>query len=112
MDKELVFVVGFFWLISAAYVMYYHNKHYELSIETIIWAIFFGPIIALIMKNPSDETVERNIKEHIENDRHRRWFQTRNLVQREMFNRYTIPPPPPTPRKKEFKLLRGYDKNR
>lgn len=103
MDRELIFVIGVFWLTSTAYVIYYHNKHYKLSIETIIWAIFFGPIIALIMKNPEEESVAvKNIEEHIENKKHRRWFRT-------------IPPPPtisqpPNRRpdiKKDFKFFRG-----
>lgn len=99
MSNELIFVVGLFWLTSAAYVIYYHNKHYKLSIETIIWAVFFGPIIALIMKNPEEEsTVAKNIEEHIENDKHQRRSQLNDRISRgRMHSNWfrTIPPPPP-----------------
>ena len=101
MSNELIFVVGVFWLTSTAYVIYYHNKHYKLSIETIIWAIFFGPIIALIMKNPEEEsTVAKNIEEHIENDKHRKWFRTMGEINRQSIPGFgrTIPPPPPISR--------------
>lgn len=103
MDKELIFVVGFFWLVSALYVMYYHNKHYKINVEMIIGSILLGPLLALIMKNPEEESVAvKNIEEHIENKKHRRWFRT-------------IPPPPtisqpPNRRpdiKKDFKFFRG-----
>lgn len=120
MSNELIFVVGVFWLTSTAYVIYYHNKHYKLSIETIIWAIFFGPIIALIMKNPEEESVvAKNIEEHIKNEKHRRWFQTMGEINRQRTPTWfrTIPPPPPISRveppnrrpdiKKDFKFFRG-----
>ena len=116
MDKELIFVVGFFWLVSALYVMYYHNKHYKINVEMIIGAILLGPLLALIMKNPEEEsTVAKNIDEHIKNDKHRRWFQTRNVIDRERFHRFNIPPPPPISQppnrrpdiKKDFKFFRG-----
>lgn len=115
MDRELIFVVGFFWLVSAVYVMYYHNKHYKINVEMIIGAILLGPLLALIMKDPEEESVvAKNIEEHIENDRHRRWFQTRNLVDRERFSRFTIPPPPPIPQKqkKDYSTFKFFERDK
>lgn len=119
MDKELIFVVGFFWLVSALYVMYYHNKHYKINVEMIIGAILLGPLLALIMKNPEEEsTVAKNIDEHIKNDKHRRQFQLNDRISRgRMHSNWfrTIPPPPPISQppnrrpeiKKDFKFFRG-----
>lgn len=100
MSKELVFVLIFFWVISASYVMYTHNKSYRLTLEIVIGAILLGPILALFVKEH-----ERTIKKHYyieesENDRHRKWFQTLDLINRNTIPDYgrTIPPPPPISR--------------
>ncbi len=86
MDKELIFVLGVYWITCTAYVIYYFNKNYRLDIGVIIMAIFLGPIIALIMKNPSDEKYDYHgdIRNHIPD-----------------FRRTTAPPPPP---KKQDKI--------
>ena len=53
------------------------------------------------MKNPEEEsTVAKNIEEHIENDKHRKWFRTMGEINRQSIPGFgrTIPPPPPISR--------------
>jgi hypothetical protein len=95
MDKELLFVVGVFWLTSTAYVLYYFNKHHRVNFETVCFAILLGPIIALIMKDPEEEKYHYNYREDIPDFNH------------------TPPPPPPKKQDKlkDFKFFQS-DKDR
>jgi len=100
MSNELIFVLVFFWIVSAAYVMYTHNKNHTLGLDMIIGAIVLGPILALFVKDP-----EHTIKKHYhieenENDRHKRWFRTMGEINRQRMTSFgrTIPPPPPISR--------------
>jgi len=100
MSNELIFVLVFFWAVSAAYTMYTHNKCYTLKLEIIIGAILLGPILAVFVRD-----CERKIKKHHgveenENDRHRRWFRTIEEINRQRTPTWfrTIPPPPPISR--------------
>jgi len=98
MSNELIVVLTFFWVVSAAYTMYTHKKCYKLSLEIIFGAIFLGPILALFVRD-----CEHKIKKHHgieENNRHRRWFQTLGLINRNVIPNWsrTIPPPPPISR--------------
>jgi hypothetical protein len=100
MSNELIVVLPFFWIVSAAYTMYTHNKCYTLKLEIIIGAILLGPILAVFVRD-----CERKIKKHHgveedENDRHRRWFQTLGLINGQRIPNWgrTIPPPPPISR--------------
>jgi hypothetical protein len=98
MSNELIFVLIFFWVVSAAYVMYTTNKRLPLSLDIIIVSILLGPILALFVND-----IEHTTKEHHdieENDRHRRWFRTMGEINRQRTPTWfrTIPPPPPISR--------------
>ena len=98
MSNELIFVLVFFWVVSAAYVMYTTNKRLPLSLDIIIVSILLGPILALFVND-----IEHTTKEHHdieENDRHRRWFRTMGEINRQRTSTWfrTIPPPPPISR--------------
>ena len=122
MSNELIFVLVFFWTVSAAYVMYTHNKRHILGLDTIIFSIILGPILALFIGDEENQIKEqRNIVE--DNNRrmdetHRRWFQLNDRINGERMRSNwfrTIPPPPPISPppnrrpdiKKDFKFFRG-----
>ena len=121
MSNELIFVLIFFWVVSAAYVMYYHNKHYTLGLDMVIGAILLGPILALIVgKDVEEKKKYYGVMEQESNDRHRRWFRTMGEINRERRPSWyrSIPPPPPISRVeppnrrpdnkiKDFKFLSG-----
>ena len=65
MSNELIFVLIFFWVVSTAYVMYYHNKHYTLGLDMVIGAILLGPILALIVGKDVEETTDSNSTSYI-----------------------------------------------
>ena len=95
MNNEFAVVLSFFWVVSAAYTMYTHNKCYTLSLEIIFGAIFLGPILALFVRDCEEKIKKQhNIQE---NDRHRRWFRTMSEINRQRIPGFgrTIPPPPP-----------------
>ena len=100
MSNELIFVLIFFWIVSAAYTMYTHNKCYTLKLEIIIGAIILGPILAVFVRDCEHKINKHHGVEESENDRHRRWFQTLGLINRNAIPNYgrTIPPPPPISR--------------
>ena len=103
MSNELIFVLIFifFWVVSAAYVMYYHNKHYTLGLDMVIGAILLGPILALIVgKDVEEKKKYYGVMEQESNDRHRRWFRTMGEINRQRTPTWfrTIPPPPPISR--------------
>ena len=101
MSNELIFVLVFFWVVSAAYVMYYHNKHYTLGFDMVIGAILLGPILALIVgKDVEEKKKYYGVMEENENDRHRGWFRTMSEINRQRMTSFgrTIPPPPPISR--------------
>jgi uncharacterized integral membrane protein len=96
----LIFLI-LVWATSSAYVMYYHNKHYTLGLDMVIGAILLGPILALIVgKDVEEKKKYYGVMEQESNDRHRRWFQTLGLINRQRIPEYgrTIPPPPPISR--------------
>lgn len=104
MSNELIFVLLFFWAVSAAYVMYTHNKHYTLGLDTIIFSIILGPILAIFIGDEEKENkkqqkiIEDNNRRM--DDTHRRWFDLHNVINRERRPNWyrTIPPPPPISR--------------
>ena len=101
MSNELIFVLVFFWVVSAAYVMYYHNKNYTLGFDMVIGAILLGPILALIVgKDVEEKKKYYGVMEENENDRHRGWFRTMSEINRQRMTSFgrTIPPPPPISR--------------
>jgi hypothetical protein len=101
MSNELIAVLSFFWIVSAIYVMVYHGRRWRLGLETIIGAIILGPILALLIGDDEEKIIkEKRKKERETNDRHRKWFQTLGLINRNSLPDYgrTIPPPPPISR--------------
>ena len=100
MSNELIFVLLFFWAVSAAYVMYTHNKHYTLGLDVIIFSIILGPILALFIRDEKHTIEKHHYIEANENDRHRGWFRTMSEINRQRMTSFgrTIPPPPPISR--------------
>ncbi len=104
MSNELIIVLVFFWATSAAYTMYTHKKNYTLSLEIIFGAILLGPILAIFVKDDHEHRIKKyheiEENERESNERHRRWFQTLGLINRQHIPNYgrTIPPPPPISR--------------
>jgi hypothetical protein len=100
MSNELIVVLTFFWVMSAAYTMYTHKKCYTLSLEIIFGAIFLGPILAIFVRDCEHKIKKHHGIEENENDRHRRWIQTLGLINGERIPNWgrTIPPPPPISR--------------
>ncbi len=127
MSTLLIVFLILVWATSSTYVMYYHNKHYTLGLYMIIGAILLGPILALIVgKDVEEKKKYYGVMES--NERHRKWFQTLGLINRErtskirnntpphVYSNRTIPPPPPVsrieppnrrPNNKDFKFFRG-----
>ena len=99
MSNELIIVLVFFWVVSAAYVMYTHNKEYTLGLDMIIGAILLGPILALFVKDGGEHEIKK-LHYIEENDRHRRWFRTMGEINRQRMTSFgrSIPPPPPISR--------------
>ena len=67
----------------------------------VIGAILLGPILALIVgKDVEEKKKYYGVMEQESNDRHRRWFQTLGLINRQNIPNYwrSIPPPPPISR--------------
>jgi hypothetical protein len=101
MSNELIFVLVFFWVISATYVMVYHSKRWTLGLDTIIGAIILGPILALLIGDDEEKIIkEKRKKENESNERHRGWFRTMSEINRQRMTSFgrTIPPPPPISR--------------
>jgi len=101
MSNELIAVLSFFWIVSAIYVMVYHGRRWRLGLDIIIGAIILGPILALLIGDDEEKIIkEKRKKERETNDRHRKWFQTLGLINRQSIPNYgrTIPPPPPISR--------------
>ncbi len=74
--------------------------------STILLSIFLGPVLFFVLIDSVIEMkkIERENKrienERESNDRHRRWFQTLGLINRQRIPNYgrSIPPPPPISR--------------
>ena len=101
MSNELIFVLVFFWMVSATYVMVYHSKRWTLGLDTIIGAIILGPILALLIGDDEEKIIkEKRKKENESNERHRGWFRTMSEINRQRMTSFgrTIPPPPPISR--------------
>lgn len=101
MSNELIAVLSFFWIVSAIYVMVYHGRRWRLGLDIIIGAIILGPILALLIGDDEEKIIkEKRKKERETNDRHRKWFQTLGLINKNAIPNYwkSIPPPPPISR--------------
>ena len=113
MSNELIIVLIFFWVVSAAYVMYTHKKEYTLGLDMIIGAILLGPILALFVKDGGEHEIKKQRNIIQDNDRrmdetHKRWFDLHNRINRERTPNWfrTIPPPPPISRVERAMLER------
>jgi hypothetical protein len=101
MSNELIFVLVFFWVISATYVMVYHSKRWTLGLDIIIGAIILGPILALLIEDDEEKIIkEKRKKEKESNERHIGWFRTMSEINKQRLPSFgrTIPPPPPISR--------------
>ena len=97
MSNELIFVLVFFWMVSATYVMVYHSKRWTLGLDIIIGAIILGPILALLIGDDEERIIKQKRKKEKEsNDRHIGWFRTMGEINRQRISTWfrTIPPPP------------------
>ena len=100
MSNELIFVLVFFWMVSATYVMVYHSKRWTLGLDIIIGAIILGPILALLISDDEEKIIKQKRKKEKESDEnHIGWFRTMGEINRQRIPTWfrTIPPPPPTP---------------
>ena len=95
----LYLIVGGYWGLSVSYCLAWHHRQGNLQYGTFLVSLLIGPAIVYIlllhdkeMKKLSQEREERET-----GDRHRRWFQTMGLINRNAIPDYgrTIPPPPP-----------------
>ena len=100
MDRNIIFVIIVFWVTMSAYVMHWHYKRGDLSLGTVLLALFIGPVLALIIRDNEHEIKKHHYIEENENDRHRRWFRTMGEINRQRTPTWfrTIPPPPPISR--------------
>ena len=100
MSNELIIVLVFFWVVSAAYVMYTTKKRLPLSLDIVIVSILLGPILALFVNDIEPITKEHHNIEENENEIHMRWFRTMGEINRSAIPNYrrSIPPPPPISR--------------
>jgi hypothetical protein len=79
--------------------MDWHYQRGDLSFGTILVALLLGPILSIIIRD-EEKKRKKEESERETNDRHRRWFQTMGLINRQRLPIYgrTIPPPPPISR--------------
>ena len=101
MSTVSILVLSVIWATSSAYVMYYHNKHYTLGFDMVIGAIILGPVLMFLVGRDVDEKKKYyGVMEQESNDRHRRWFDLHNIINREITPNWyrNIPPPPPITR--------------
>ena len=100
--NQIIYLFGLYWIIMSFYVINWHRKKGDLSFGTVLMALFFGPILSIIIydSEKDERKRKREDKERESNDRHRRWFQTMGLINRNAIPDYgrTIPPPPPISR--------------
>ena len=100
--NQIIYLFGLYWIIMSFYVINWHRKKGDLSFGTVLMALFFGPILSIIIydSEKDERKRKREDKERESNDRHRRWFQTKGLINRNAIPDYgrTIPPPPPISR--------------
>jgi hypothetical protein len=100
----LYLIVGGYWALSVSYCLRWHYRQGNLEYGTFLISILVGPAMVFILIDN-----DRDIKKHKEelqeiesesNERHRRWFQTLGLINRQHIPNYwrSIPPPPPISR--------------
>ena len=98
------FIISFviYWIVSVLYIINWHRKQGNLSFGTVLVALLIGGVIILILwdEQKEERRRKREEREREANDRHRRWFQTMGLINRNTIPDYgrTVPPPPSKPR--------------
>ena len=101
-NTTLGIILGLYWALSVSYCLRWHYKQGNLSYGTVFVALLIGPAIVyiLIAHDYSVKKEREELEERERNDRHRRWFQTLGLINRNAIPDYgrTIPPPPPISR--------------
>ncbi len=99
--KEFLIILLLIWGASTLYVLNWHRKEKDLDFGVIFIAVLLGPILAIFIKD-SEKELKKQREERETNDRHRRWFQTMGLINRNTIPDYgrTIPPPPPISRQR------------
>jgi hypothetical protein len=101
-DFALYLIVGGYWALSVSYCLRWHFKEGNLDYGTFFVSLLIGPaIIFILFQHQREIKKEREEMEEREtNDRHRRWFQTLGLINRQRIPNYwrSIPPPPPISR--------------
>lgn len=106
--KNTEFFVAFiiYWILTTIYCIRWHYKEGNLKTPTIFLSIFLGPVLFFVLVDSIIEMkkIERENKrmenERETNNRHRKWFQTLGLINRNVVPNYrrSIPPPPPISR--------------
>ena len=106
MTIGLIGVLIIFWLGTSLYVMDWLHQQNDLNFSTAIITLLLGPILSILVRDSERErkSIEKTEREDFI-DRYRRWFQLYDEI-----NRQRIPPPRKN-NSKDFKMLRGYDKN-
>jgi hypothetical protein len=98
----LYLIVFGYWALSVSYCLRWHHRQGNLKFDTFLVALLIGPAIVyiLIAHDYSIKKEREELEERERNDRHRRWFQTMGLINRNAIPDYgrTIPPPPPISR--------------
>ena len=90
--------------------MFNFYQRNDLTFGTIILSLLMGTVFLFL-------GVEFKKQKTQSNDEYRKWFRLHDRIRNSAISArgfHTIPPPPPMSqsKRKEFKLLRGYDKNR
>ena len=100
----LYLIVGGYWALSVAYCLRWHHRQGNLQYGTFLVSLLIGPAIVyiLIAHDYSVRKEREELEERETGDRHRRWFQTMGLINRNAIPDYgrTIPPPPPISRER------------
>jgi hypothetical protein len=98
----LYLIVFGYWVLSVSYCLGWHYRQGNLQYGTFFASLLIGPAIVyiLIAHDYSVKKEREELEERERNDRHRRWFQTMGLINRNAIPDYgrTIPPPPPISR--------------
>ena len=117
-SKILLTLLILYWWMTTIYMILWHNDKGNLNFGTIVLAIFFGVAIAPVVWSE----MRKQKKEH-EKDFERRAMNHLRLNASDHFERYMrdyirryenvpiINNTPKTKKRREYKLLRGYDKD-
>ena len=98
----LYLIVFGYWVLSVSYCLGWHYRQGNLQYGTFFASLIIGPAIVyiLILHDKEMKKLSQEREERETGDRHRRWFQTLGLINRQRIPGYgrTTPPPPPISR--------------